>query len=468
MHGLTPHRDAPQDGAGLSVRGGNRLSGAVRTSGFKHSLVTVAAAAAAADAPVRIDNCPDIVETSVLSELFRALGGSAEHGDGTLVLDASGITGADLPAGLAHRIHGSAYLLPALLSRAKRVRMPPSGGCRLGEGQHGRPAEHFVSVLERFGATGRMLPDGGLELTAERLTGCTVDLLDYTANRAVITGSTYSGATKTALLAASVAHGTTTLHHPYRKSDVTDLMVVLRDLGADIEITGPETLVIQGRGPGTLRHPVRHTLVPDLIEVVTWICAGTLLADGPLHVAGPGMHRAVRVLGPEFELLERMGVRVDTSLAGLTVHPAQGPLRPVDFTAASRGVFSDNQPFFALLGAYATGSTTITDAVWANRFGYAPGLAALGMHVTHDGRSLRIDGPRPPHRAGQHLRATDLRAAAVLLLAALAVPGRTTLAETHHLARGYRDLAADLRGLGADITPTEASSAVTEKESVHA
>ncbi|WP_327327086.1 hypothetical protein OG735_34730 [Streptomyces sp. NBC_01210] len=461
MRTLTPHQSPPVADTALVVHGGRRLSGSVRTSGFKHSLVTITAAAAAAGATVRIDNCPDIVETTVLSALFRALGGSAEWADGTLTLNASAMDSVELPAELSDRIHGSVYLLPALLSRAGRVRMPASGGCQIGEGPRGRPVEHFVRVLERFGASGRTMPDGGLEIIAPKLTGCTIDLLDHTDNRAMITGSTYSGATKTALLAAAVAHGTTTLHHLYPKPDVTDLIVVLRQLGADIEIAGPETVIVHGSGPEALRQDVRHTLVPDLIEVITWICAGVVLADSPLYVAGPGMRRATDALRPELDLLDRMGVRLETSLTSLTVHPAERPLRPVDFTAASRGVFSDSQPFFALLGGYATGPTTITEAVWTNRFGYVPGLTALGMRATHDRHVLRVDGPCPPHLAGQHLHATDLRAAAVLLLAALAVPGRTTLANTHHLDRGYRDLTRDLRGLGADI-------ATTEKGAIHA
>ncbi|MEU1306777.1 MFS transporter [Streptomyces shenzhenensis] len=449
---------APPGEPVLEIRGGNRISGSVRTSGFKHSLVTAAAAAATASAPVRIRNCPDIVETTVLGELFRATGANA-HYDGpteTFTLDASTWDGAELPADLVSRIHGSLYLLPALISRNGVARLPASGGCPIGEGPRGRPVKHVLDVMERFGATTRLTADGSVELTANRFTPCTIDMLDYTRNKALMSGPCYGGAVKTALLMGAVTHGTTTLHHPYLKPDVTDLVTVLRDLGADIEFAGPETWVIHGRGPEALNRPVDCTLIPDLIEVVTWICAGVVLADEPLRITGPGIDRAVRALEPEFDLLDRMGVRVDIDTDEVTVHSLTKPLRPVEFTAASRGVFSDSQPFLALLAAYAEGPTYITEGVWEHRFGFVPELAALGMQTTVDDTILRVDGTCPPHRPGNDLYATDLRAAAVLLLAALAVPGRTTLRNHHHLARGYRDLVADLVNLGADIRHTTA------------
>ncbi|MET8975177.1 MFS transporter [Streptomyces sp. NPDC004539] len=475
-----PHRTAPPDPSPLSaggitmqdrrrepappgeplleIHGGNRLSGSVRTSGFKHSLVTIAAAAATASAPVRIANCPDIVETTVLGEIFRAAGAHAHYDrpTETFTLDASTWDSAELPDELVGRIHGSLYLLPALVSRNGTARLPASGGCLIGEGPRGRPVEHLLDVMERFGVTTRLAADGSVDLSADRLTPCTVDMLDYTRNKALMSGPCYSGAVKTALLMGSVAHGTTTLHHPYLKPDVTDMVTVLRDLGADIEFAGPETWLIHGRGPESLGRPAAPTLIPDLIEVITWICAGTVLADEPLRITGPGIDRAAHALAPEFDVLDRMGVRVDVGTDEITVHPLTKPLRPVEFTAASRGVFSDSQPFMALLAAYAEGPTYITEAVWEHRFGFVPELAALGMRTAVDGTVLRVDGPAAPHRPGNDLYATDLRAAAVLLLAALAVPGRTTLRNHHHLARGYRDLVEDLVKLGADIRHTTA------------
>ncbi|WP_329576577.1 hypothetical protein OG500_03935 [Kitasatospora sp. NBC_01250] len=427
-------------------------------SGFKHSLVTVTAAALAARAPVRIDNCPDIAETRVLADLIDRLGGRADYGDGTLVVDADGLHTAELPAE-ASAIHGSVYLLPALLARFGRAAVAATGGCRIGDDPGGRrPVEQYVGVLERFGAQAAVLADGGLRVTAGKLRGCEIDLLDYTADRAVRTGPHYSGATKMALLTAAVAEGVSVLHHPYPKPDVTDLLDVLRQLGLDVEVRADGAIVVAGRGSHGLDRPAQHVLVPDLIEVVTWVCAGTLLGEGRLTVRGTGMHRAATALAPELEVFDRLGVDLGlgTGLGAeeLTVRPARR-LRPVDVTVASHGVFSDSQPFLALLAALAEGTSTIAETVWTGRFGYAPGLAALGVRLRQDGRTLTVHGPSAPSRAARAVHAPDLRAAAVLLLAALAAPGSTVLTGTHHLRRGYPDLPAALRALGADVRPIE-------------
>ena len=442
--------DSGADDRALFVHGGHRLFGTVRTSGFKHSLVTIVAAAAASAASVRVSNCPDIAETRVLTELLEALGGMAVGVGDTLTVNASGLRHAELDRVAAGRIHGAVYLVPALLSKVGRARVPTGGGCHIGSAPGGRrPVQQYVSVLERFGARARVLPGGDLEVSATRLTGCELDLLDYTSGRQTKTGPLYSGATKMALLAAAVAHGVSTIHHLYPKPDVTDLVTVLRQLGADIESPAHGTVRVHGRGGEALCNDVAHTLIPDLIEVVTWICAGATLADG-LRVTAADMTRAAVALAPELDVLDRMGVRMDLEPTELTVH-AGDRLRPCDITVASHGVYSDSQPFLALLATHASGPARITETVWGDRFGYLPGLSALGARVRRRNNVLHVDGPCPPGRTGQRLFATDLRAAAVLLLAALAVPGPTRIDGTHHLARGYADLPGALRSLGAEI-----------------
>ncbi len=435
----------------LVVHGGHRLFGTVRASGFKHSLVTIVAAAASSRACVRVTNCPDIVETRMLSELLAALGGIAVQVGDTLTVNASQLTQAELDPVAASRIHGAVYLVPALLSKVGRARVPTDGGCHIGSAPGGRrPVQHYVSVLERFGARARVLQAGDLEVSAPRLSGCEIDLLDYASGREIKTGPLYSGATKMALLTAAVADGVSTLHNLYPKPDVTDLVTVLRQLGADIESPAPGTVRVHGRGAEALCNDVAHTLIPDLIEVVTWICAGATLADG-LRITAADMTRAAAALAPELDVLDRMGVRMDLEPAELTVH-AGDRLTPCDITVASHGVYSDSQPFLALLATHASGPTRITETVWGERFGYLPGLAALGARMRRRNNVLRVNGPCPPRRAGQRLFATDLRAAAVLLLAALAAPGPTVIDGTHHLARGYPDLPGALRSLGAEIT----------------
>ncbi|WP_179500176.1 UDP-N-acetylglucosamine 1-carboxyvinyltransferase [Streptomyces sp. WZ.A104] len=442
-------------GAGASdtllVHGGRRLRGAVDTAGFKHSLVTVVAAAAAARAEVRVANCPDLAETEALAGLVSGLGGRVTRGPGTLTVDASDLQGHAIDEETAGSIHGSVYLAPALLARHGAAVMVNSGGCRLGDGPGGhRPIEQYVDVFRRFGARLTVRTEERVVIEADRLTGCEIDLLDYAADRALRSGPLYSGACKTAVLCAAVAHGTSVLHHLYPKPDVTDLVNVLRALGADIETFGEGSLIVRGRGPESLDRPTTHTLLPDLIEVVTWMCAGALLGEEPIRVRGEQMGTALRALRPETEVLERFGVRLDQGDTDVVVHPAR-ELRGTDVTIASHGVFSDSQPFLALLATHARGASTIRETVWNSRFGYVEGLTAMGAAVRRDGASVTVEGLRPPRLPGRSVHAPELRSAAMLLLAALGVPGTTEITGTHHLARGYPDLVGSLGALGARI-----------------
>jgi UDP-N-acetylglucosamine 1-carboxyvinyltransferase len=437
-------------GSILSVEGGGELRGSVGTSGFKHSLVTIFAAALAANSRVRVQNCPDIAETQILTTMAASLGAIVDRTGDSLAVDASGLSTAELDPHDAERIHGSVYLLPALLGRFGVARLPPSGGCQIGDGRNGRrPMRHYADVFERFGATVSGAADDSFTVSARRLNGCEIDLLDY-ADRALRSGPLYSGATKTALLTAAVAYGTTVLHNPYPKPDVTDLVDVLRELGLSVERTADGSLVLHGRGPDALDRPVVHTLIPDLIEVVTWVCAGALLARRPFRVTGADMDRARSALAPEFAVLAEMGVHVDHGPREVVVHPAER-LRAVDVTVTSHGVFSDSQPFLALLAAHAAGESVITETVWSGRFGYAEGLRTLGVHAEHSGATLRVRGPWTRERLGDRVHAGDLRSAAVLVLAALAVPGRTEVSGVDHLHRGYADLPGALRAVGAEI-----------------
>jgi UDP-N-acetylglucosamine 1-carboxyvinyltransferase len=434
----------------MVVTGGSPLRGAVRVSGFKHSLVTVIGAACAARAPLVIANCPDLAETSVLAEMINGLGGTAHRGTGSLIVDAGEMSGNGLLDGPANQIHGSVYLVPGVLGRTGEAALPTDGGCQIGDERGGRrPVEQYLSVLERFGAHVDAAARRPV-IRARRLTGCEIDLLDYTTNRPLRTGPLYSGACKMAILCAAVAHGTSVLHNLYPKPDVTDLVTVLRDFGADIETTLTGSLIVHGRGPDGLDRPVLHTLLPDLIEVVTWICAGTLLAGDELRIGGTGMPRALAALRPEREVFERMGVELGSTADELVVRRAES-LRRTDLVVTSPGVYSDSHPFFALLATLADGTTSITETVWTKRFGYANGLTALGAEIAQHAGAVSVTGPRPPRVAGQTVHAPDLRAAAVLVLAALRVDGRTTVSGVHHLARGYPDFAGALRSLGADV-----------------
>ncbi|MGW1835155.1 hypothetical protein [Streptomyces sp. NPDC002067] len=433
----------------LTVRGGSPLHGTVTTSGFKHSLVTTVAAACLGQGTARIANCPAIAETGTLAALVEQLGGEARLSGTELTLDPSGIDTAAPDPELSASIHGSVYLAPMLLARFGSVTMPGTGGCRIGgEAQGRRPVSHYVDVLERFGARGRTYDDGGFTVRADGLRACALDLADYWTSRG--SGPYHSGATKVALLAAAVARGTSVLDHVYAKPDVLDMVPLLRQAGVDIETPAPGRLVVHGV-PDRPAGASRTVLPPDLIEVVTWCCASVLCPEG-LTVTGAGMDRAARALAPELAVLRELGVPLETGPDTLTAGPVTTPPAPVDVLVTADGVFSDSQPFLALLASLAEGTSRIQDTVWTSRFGYAEQLTELGVKLDVRDATVSVHGPWTAAVPGRRLVAGDLRAAAVLLLAALHVPGTTRLEGMGHLARGYADLTAQLVGLGADIT----------------
>lgn len=437
-----------------NVLGGKRLAGGtVSVSGFKHSLVTVFAACLALDAEVAIDDCPDIDETRVLARLVNSLGGRARYASATLHLDPRGMANPILDRDEAERVHGSLYLVPALLARFGRAQLLGGrGGCQIGGGTGGaRPVRHYVQVLERFGAREVRDGDGGLSMTiSSGLRPCTIDLLDFCADPHARTGPHYSGASKMAVLAAAMTEGTSYLSNLYPKSDVRDLLDFVARAGAEICDDGSGTVSIRGGVVGA-SLPVRFTLTPDLIEIVTYAAAAALLCEDRLTLRMNSAERALAGLHPELDALERLGVKVAGDGQEVTVDRC-APARPGEFVSRSTGLYSDSLPFLLLLALTAPGSSRLVDTVWRDRFGYVRELHAIGASCRELGPGdWSVRGPWSPTRAQQPLCATDLRGAAALLLASLAVDGPTRIKGLRHLARGYPDLVGRLVGLGARI-----------------
>ena len=254
-----------------------------------------------------------------------------------------------------------------------------------------------------------------------------------------------------AVLCASAAHGESRLLHPYPKPDVTELVHVLQAMGGDLHYVSPDELLVIGRGPEALGTPVRHELVTDLSEVVPWACLAAL-QRAPLLMTGDTVRLVLTALAPELRVLEQMGVGLQPDRPGCLRVERLETLRPVDVTVASHGIYSDSQPLLSVLATDAAGSSHFTETVWTERFGHASGLNALGARLTVTGPALAVEGGCRPHLPGRTVHARDLRAAAALTLAALAVPGTTTITGTDHLARGYGDHPSQLRALGAQVT----------------
>ncbi|MFF0447650.1 hypothetical protein ACFYT4_14795 [Streptomyces sp. NPDC004609] len=451
--GLRPDSRTSPDGRApyWDVQGAEAVPRPTLTmGGFKHLLVPCLAAACLADRPWRIDNAPRIEDRRVLSATLRHLGASVVDDGSRVTVDASGLGGTRIPGHWSAGIHGGVYLLPALLAARGEVSSGAHGGCAIGGGASGaRPLSHMASVLERFGADCEAGAEG-FRATAPPggLRGTRIDLADYAETEpgtGTLTGPHYSGATKTALLAAVTARGTTVLRDPYPKPDALELARLLGEAGARIEISARQ-ITVEGLG-GPLGG-AEITLPSDLMEVVTFIAwAVHLRREADLRLERPDLVRSG--LAPELECLSTMGVPLDWDGPLLRVRPPEH-LGSARVLASSHRLYSDAGPLFALMLLGADGPSRLTDGVWTDRFRYAEGLRGMGARLSRKDNELHIT-PGPLRAAPGPLVATDLRAAATLLLAALGTGVPHRLYGVGHLARGYEDLPAKLAATGAHI-----------------
>lgn len=416
-----------------------------RVPGHKHAAVCVLAAAIASGCRLHLDNAPDIEDIRVLERVIVELGGAVAQNGGLLV-DTSGLRSTVVPGDLSARIHGSIYLVPALLARRGSVQFTQAGGCLIGRNTAGfyRPDAHIFAVLEKFGASFEQRGERVIG-AAPSLRACDIDLLDYSESRNFFLGPLCTGAMKTAILAAlGVRHGTTRILNPIRRPEITALLDVVKALGYQVA-EASDCVEISGAASG---RDTRFRIMSDLSAVVTYIACAAFHGV-PLHVADLTADAVREWLAPEFELLTSMGVHLRWSGADLEM-TAERDFAPFRLDIVPEGLATDHQPFFALLALKGRGESVLRDLVWPDRFQYATELRQLGARIDDIPQGIVIQ-PGPLTQAGKSVDGADLRSAAVLLIAALAVPGATLVGGLHHLARGYEDLVSTLRRHGARI-----------------
>lgn len=439
----------------LTLSGGRPLHGTVRLAGFKHSLVLSVAYLLGRGGPVRVTNVPDLVEVDVYEELLPAIGVTGLRRDKE-TLSWTGVehTGdvIRMPE-VADRIHGSLYLLPALVSGGRPVVFGGFGGCRIGDGPGGqRPWRHVVDVMRRFGARSTETGNGTVVHAPDGFTGADVDLLDYAADRASAAGPEYSGATKAAALAAALGDGRSVLRAPYLKAELRSLLDTVEATGVTV-LRNPDDVVLkvgaQANGRvTTVRVP------PDLMEAATWITSVGVVG-GRLEILGVTPELLERDLPHETAIWRAVGVEVAPNAAGdgvVVAAPESGLLDAMpDIDVRPDGIYSDCHPLLAVLATRCAGVTTITDRVWTNRYAYAEGLGRLGADVTVDDRGVHIGPSAGLLPTAGPLAATDLRCAAAYLLASLRVSAPTTVTGAQHLRRGYDGLVEKLYGMGVKV-----------------
>jgi len=407
------------------IEGPTRLSGDVRISGAKNAALPCLAASLLTTEPVSLSNVPDVRDIRTLVKLLRHIGAQTESVGGTVRVEAATIGSADAPYDLVKTMRASVLVLGPLLARAGTVRVSLPGGCAIGV----RPIDLHLEAFRKMGAE-VILEHGYVEARAARLSGAEIPFETVT-----VTG------TENAMLAATLARGTTRLSNAAREPEVADLAVLLRSMGASIAGEGTDTILIEGVDR---LHAARHTVVPDRIEAGTY-ALGAALTRGDVSVSGcrPEHLLALRAL-----LLEA-GVSVETSADRMRVR-AEGRLAARDVTTAPHPGFpTDLQAQWMALATSLDGESTVTETVFENRFQHVPELVRMGARIRLEGRSATVAGPTPLSAAS--VMASDLRASAALVLAGVAAAGETVVDRVYHLDRGYARMEEKLNALGARI-----------------
>ena len=407
----------------LKIDGGVPLTGEIAISGAKNAALPLMAAGLVTDGTLRLTNVPDLVDTRSMEVLL------ANHGlevarDGDRVTMSGDVTNIDAPYDLVRKMRASILVLGPLLARHGQARVSLPGGCAIGT----RPVDLHIRAMQALGAIVE-LADGYIQARApDGLTGARV-----------VFPMVSVGATENALIAASLAKGTSELVNAAREPEISDLAECLIAMGARISGHGTDTIRVEGvdrLGDAT------HAVIPDRIEAGTFAIAA-LITGGDLTLTGS----RPRHLDSLLDILRETGASITADEDSMRVL-ANGATRAADITTDPfPGFPTDLQAQFMALMCLADGSSRISETVFENRFMHVPELMRMGADIQVDGGVAMVRGQSSLTPAP--VMATDLRASVSLVLAALATEGTTEVSRIYHLDRGYADLEAKLGKCGA-------------------
>ena len=412
----------------LLIRGGQRLEGEVTISGAKNAALPELCAALLTSEPVTLTNVPQLHDVSTMLKLLRNMGATVERRDDqpdVVTLNAGTVTTPEAPYDLVKTMRASILALGPLLARFGEATVSLPGGCAIGS----RPVDQHIKGLQAMGAA-ITVEHGYIIAKTRRLKGARI-----TTDMVTVTG------TENFLMAATLADGETVLENAAQEPEITDLAEMLIAMGAQIEGHGSSKIRI--RGVASL-HGARHRIVPDRIEAGTFLCA--VAAAG-----GSVVLRLARAdhLDAVIDKLREAGVRIESGEDWIKVSHHQRP-RAVSFRTSEYPAFpTDMQAQFMALNCIAEGSSKVTETIFENRFMHVNELVRLGAKIEVDGRLARVQGVA--RLSGARVMATDLRASAGLVIAALVAEGETVIDRIYHLDRGYDRMESKLRGIGADI-----------------
>ena len=416
------------------INGGKRLEGAVTISGAKNAALAIIPAVILSGESCLLENLPEIEDVRIVEEILTSMGADISRTpDGSMRIDPSGISTFSVTGEMVSSMRASYYLLGALLGRYKKAEIALPGGCAIGQ----RPIDQHIKGMRALGAD-IVIQGGSVKARADRLRGAEI-YLDVVS----------VGATINIMLAAVAAEGQTIIANAAKEPHVVDVANFLNMMGANVKGAGTDVIRIQG---GRRLHGCTYAVIPDQIEAGTFmIAAAATRGDVIINNVIPTHLEAISA-----KLME-CGVTVSEGDDGrdffIRVSADKRPRAVNIKTLPYPGFPTDlQQPMMALL-ATAEGNSFIMENIFENRFNHVPELAKMGASISISSLTATVEGVERLY--GAPLCASDLRAGAALVIAALAAEGESTISQIHFIDRGYEFLEQKLRALGADIMRIE-------------
>ena len=414
----------------IEIEGGRELNGAIRISGAKNATVALIPAAILTDEEATICNVPEITDTDALCDILKQLKVKVNRSTESLVINPSDMKNIEIKEEYSKKLRASYYFMGALLGKFKKAVMYFPGGCSIGA----RPIDLHLKGFEALGAKVTNEKNKYI-VEAEELRGANIYL--YSAS---------VGATINIMLAAVRAKGTTIIDNAAKEPEIVNVATFLNMMGA--KITGAGTSTIKIVGVDHL-HKCFHEVIPDRIEAGTYtiiaaLCGHNLKIDNviPEH------------LDSLLRKLEEMGVELEVGSDYIIVLDRKKELKPTNIkTAVYPGFATDLQQPFTVLLTIANGKSKVEETIWENRFMHIPYLNKLGADITVKNRTATVQGPT--ELKGCEVVATDLRAGAAMVAAALLAEGKTTITNAEHILRGYEQIVEKLKAVGAKIVIKE-------------
>jgi UDP-N-acetylglucosamine 1-carboxyvinyltransferase len=409
----------------LEIDGNVPLTGTIRIGGAKNSAVALMPATILSNNKTTLTNVPDITDIYVLKEILEFLGVKVSDASSSMVIDPSSMKNKVIPDKLSNKLRASYYFMASLLAKYKHVKMHFPGGCQIGS----RPIDQTLKVFKALGAEIKE-KDCVFDISARKLVGneITLDMPSV-------------GATVNGIIVAALAEGETVIHNAAREPEIVDLADMLNKMGAKITGAGNSTVKIVGVEE---LDGCFHNVIPDRIEAGTYIILGALV----------GTYLRIENIIPEhiktlLDKMQDMGCDLEINQDSVVVN-ANDNLLAIDIkTSGYPGFPTDLQQPFVTLLAGAKGKSEVVENIYENRFMNIPYLNKMGANISIKERTLTILGSNKLH--GEEVEATDLRAGASLLLAALKADGHTTIKNVEYILRGYEELIEKLVNVGAKI-----------------